>query len=188
MTDYAAALAAGDSAVWGIIDAHANRLGGVAAGRGAEPEDALQEMRLKVWRAAATGRATFPTPGALVGYANSAMYSVAIDARRRAAVRIDALRAPLDAADWRGVGSPSPAADDWRRALWDELRPHLRSEAEEVAILTLAEGTPLREAARCWPGLFTDERAVFNARRNVMGRIQRSAATIAALRELREGI
>lgn len=188
----AAALAAGDAAAWGIIESHANRLGGVAAGHGADPEDALQDMRLKVWRAAASGRATFPTPGALVGYASSAMRTVAIDAHRAAAASMRA-GVTVSFAEADRARHATPPADahaqraDWRRRFWDALRPALPTARARVAIGSIAVDVPPRLVAAWWPHLFVDETDVYNERRNAMGRIRRSPAIVAALRELREG-
>lgn len=205
MNPLTSAIVAGEPEAWAVIDAHAERLRGMAVGYSIDPEDALQEMRIKLWRAATHGT-TFDSTGHLVQYGVSAMRSVAHDAYRHSQFPSKKhTPVPLDDVDWRDITTPD-AADivdhfEWRRRFWEVLEPYLNGPRERIAIGTLAAqhknnssssnsiGTHAFKPAQVamqWPHLFENEQDVYNVRRGVLGRIRRNPTTMNTLRELRE--
>lgn len=206
MNTLTAAIVAGDPDAWAILNAHAGRLGGIAAGHGVDPDDALQEMCLKIWRAASRGTVEFEAPGSLVNYGVAAMHSITKDYYRRSrALSRGAEPVGIDHADWEGAVAPDTAdlADhiEWRQRFWDILRPYLHGPRECIAIGTIglqrknvrsnafgAGAFKPSQVVEMWPHLFKTEVEVYNVRRNVLGRIRRNAATKKLLEELQEEI
>lgn len=182
---------------WEIVEGHAHVWRAVFR-RAAEiddPDALLNDLRLRLWRAWC--RQAFTCHGQIIGYGNRAASSVLADAYR--AYRVYRVMESLDravasspdgeplAGQYASDADTPEAAEraDWRQSFWATLDPVLTTDADRVAVRTLAADIPPAQVVALFPALFPAANQVYSARKNFKARIAARPDTLQALRELR---
>jgi hypothetical protein len=186
-----------DESWWIEFEAHAPRFRASMrrAAWGSDADEMVNDLRLRVWRAAQAGAFDGRTPGAMIAYASQAAPHVAVDARlyaarsrhsSRAGTWAPTCSAGMESELERIVDGYDPDRRTWREQFWTILSPLLRTPAERVAVGCFAAGIMPKVAVQHWPHLFADVAAVYADQKRAVSRIRRSGSGKAALLALRE--
>jgi DNA-directed RNA polymerase specialized sigma24 family protein len=145
--------------------------------------DIADEAFARAWRALAPERfAAFPTVGALLAYLRLCVLSTLID-QQRAQVNQDRVTRRIQSADL--VPAPEQIVETAFdcETLWRTVASLLMTPAERTVLLgSYVFNLPPRAIQAHHPELFPDVAAVYNTKRNLLARLQRSPE----LRRLRE--